>query len=64
MVDPDEVWEDYEDRRGKRCYYKKYSAVSYAKVVILIASEPCLVVTAYEAAHIKETQYPGLRQVR
>jgi hypothetical protein len=36
IVEPDEVWEDYEDRNRKRCYYKKYSSVSYAKVVVFI----------------------------
>jgi hypothetical protein len=64
IADPDEVWEDYEDRENKRCYYKKYSSVSYAKIVVSIASNPCVVITAYEISGIKETNYFGLRRVR
>jgi len=62
LAEPDEVWEDYEDRRRKRCYYKKYSG--YAKVVVFVAEDPCRVVTAYEIDRIKETKYFDLKRVR
>ena len=64
IADPDEVWEDYSDRKRRRCYYKKYSSISYAKVVVWVADEPCRVITAYEISQIKETKYPNLRRVR
>lgn len=64
MGEPDEVWEDYEDPRRKRCYYKKYSSCSYAKAVVWIADDPCRVATAYEINEIKETKYSNLKRVR
>ena len=64
ISNPDEVWEDYSDRRYRRCYYKKYSSISYAKVVVWIGDGPCNVITAYEISQIKEAKYPDLRRVR
>ncbi len=64
IEEPDEVWEDYDDARRKRCYYKRYSNCSYAKAVVWIADDPCRVVTAYEINNVKETNYPGLQRVR
>ncbi len=61
---PQEVWEEYSDKKNKACYYKKYSTVSYVKVVIWTTSIPYEVVTAYEINWIKETKYPGLRRLR
>lgn len=66
IENPDEVWQDYGDfskgKFNKRCYYKKYSATSYAKVVIRIRGNPREIVTAYELDYIKETKYTGLRR--
>lgn len=64
IAEPDEVWEDYQDRKNRRCYYKKYSTISYVKVVIWINSDPCMVVTAFEINYIKENKYPNLKKVR
>ncbi|OGN08976.1 MAG: hypothetical protein A3C61_02485 [Candidatus Yanofskybacteria bacterium RIFCSPHIGHO2_02_FULL_39_10] len=55
---------DYDDKKRKACYYKKYSAVSYVKVVIALRSNPREVVTAYEINKIKETSYPNLKRLR
>lgn len=62
IINPDEVWEDYSNKTKKRCYYKKYSAYSHAKVVIWVARKLCQVVTAYEIDYIKEKNYPGLKR--
>jgi hypothetical protein len=64
LTEPDEVWEDYNDRKRRRCYYKKYSSISYAKAVVFIADSPCRIVTAYEISYVKETKYPDLKRVR
>ena len=64
IADPDEVWEDYEDGRHKRCYYRKYSEFSYVKAVVWVWSNPCLVISAYEINKIKERNYPELRRLR
>ena len=61
---PHEVWEDYDDKRRKVCYYKKYSTATYVKVVIWIKSIPCEVVTAFEINKIKEVSYPNLKRLR
>jgi len=62
LCEPDEVWQDYDDKR-KRSYYKKYSAVSFAKAVVWIKSSPCQVVTAFEIDSVKESKYPGLKRI-
>jgi hypothetical protein len=64
LIDPDEVWEDHDDRKHRRCYYKKYSSVSYAKVVVFVNDDPCRVITAYEIGYIKEAKYIDLKRVR
>lgn len=64
IENPEEVWEDYQDKRNKQCYYKKYSMFTYVKVVIWMRDNPCQVITAYEIDHIKEENYPGLRRLR
>lgn len=64
IIDPEEVWEDYEDKKRKRCYYKKYSINDYVKVVIWIADNPCKVITAYSIDRIKERGYAKLKQIR
>ena len=62
LSDPDEVWPDKKDNR-KRCYYKKYSVCSYAKVVVWTSDEPYRVVSAYEIDKVKESQYPNLEKL-
>lgn len=62
--EPDAVWEDYDDPRRKRCYYKKYSGWSYAKAVVWAADNPCRIVTAYEISKMKEENHPHLKRVR
>lgn len=64
IKDPDEVWPDYSDKNRKACYYKKYSATTYVKVVVWIYSNPCHVVTAYETDKIKEMIYPELNRIK
>jgi hypothetical protein len=64
IIDPDEVWEDYEDRENRACYYKKYSDASYAKIVVWTGARGSRVVTAYETSHIKEAEYPELRRIK
>ena len=63
IINPDEVWEDYSDKKKKRCYYKKYSAYSYVKVVVWIDGRPCQVVTAYEIDRVKERNYVELKRL-
>lgn len=63
ISEPDEVWEDYQDKENKLCYYRKYSSVSYAKVVVWVGSNPCNIVTAYEIDNIKESNYPNLKRL-
>lgn len=60
---PDVIWEDQGDKEHKRCYYKKYSVRTYIKVVIWL-SNPNQVVTAFEIDYIKESKYPGLKQLK
>lgn len=60
---PGVVWEDQGDKEHKRCYYKKYSVNTYIKVVIWL-SNPNQVVTAFEIDYIKESKYPGLKQLK
>jgi hypothetical protein len=64
IENPEEVWEDYQDKKHKQCYYKKYSMFSYVKVVIWTEGNPCQVVTAYEIDYIKEENYPELQRLR
>ena len=65
IADPDEVWEDYGDRKNRRCYYKRYSGVIYAKAVVWItAVDVCHIVTAYQINYVKEMKYPDLKRVR
>jgi len=61
IMKPDEVWEDFGDKR-KRCYYKKYSQFTYAKAIVWIRHSPCQVVSAFEIDYIKENNYPNLRK--
>ena len=63
IIKPDEVWEDYQDKKNKRCYYKKYSTCSYAKAIVWIKTDPCSVVSAYEISDIKESKHPNLRKL-
>jgi len=63
IADPEVVWEDYADRKNRRCYYGKYSKNTYIKVVIWIKSTPCRVITAYEIDKVKEENYTGLKQI-
>lgn len=63
IIEPDEVWEDYEDSKTKRCYYKKYSTISYAKAIVWINANPCNVVSAFEITDIKESKYLNLRKL-
>lgn len=62
LSEPDEVWPNYQDNK-KRCYYKKYSIHSYAKVVVWVDNEPYSVVSAYETDKIKEKIYPELNSI-
>lgn len=62
LKNPDELWENYNDNK-KRCYYKKYSTRSYAKVIVWIHDKPYRVVSAYEVTYIKETKYPNLKRL-
>lgn len=64
IENPEEVYQDNDDKKRKACYYKKYSTASYVKVVIWIASKPCEVVTAFEIDKIKETEYPKLKRLK
>ena len=64
ITDPDYVWEDYGDKKNRRCYYRKYSTTTYVKVVVWVTSKPCVVVTAYEIDKIKEEHYSGLKQLK
>ena len=64
IQNPEEVWEDKSDKSSKRCYYKKYSANSYLKVIMWIANNPYRVVSAYEVDFIKETKYPELKRLK
>jgi len=61
---PTHVWQDYDDKKRKRCYYWKYSPETFVKVVIWVAEKPCVVVTAFLADWIKETKYPELKDIK
>jgi len=63
IEEPEEVWQDYQDKKNKRCYYRKYSSSSYAKVVIWTGGSLCSVVTAYEISNIKESKYLNLKRI-
>ena len=60
---PDEVWQDQQDAKTKRCHYRKYSATTYVKVVIWVGEKPFRVVSAFETNKVKETQYPKLKRL-
>jgi len=62
--EPIEVWPDYNDSNKKRCYYRKYSATSYIKVVVWFKESPCQVVTSYEIDYIKESNYLKLKRIK
>ncbi len=64
IENPEEVWQDNNDKKHKLCYYRKYSTVSYVKVVIWITAKFCEVVTAYEIDKIKEVKYPKLKRLK
>ena len=64
IINPDEVWQDYDEPSKRRCYYKKYSIYSYAKVVVYYNCEPAEVVTAYQINYVKEQKYSNLKQLR
>lgn len=63
LEDPEEVWQDYQDKKNKRCYYRKYSSFSYAKVVVWVGGSTYSVVTAYEINDIKEGKYSNIRKI-
>ena len=62
--EPDEIWQDFGSPKQKACYYRKYSTVSYIKVVVYTKSNPYTVITAYEINYIKEAKYPNLKRIR
>lgn len=64
LRNPEQVWQDYEDPKNKRCYYRKCSTSTYVKVVIWVKSKPRQVITAYETNIIKEGKYPKLKQLK
>jgi len=64
IENPEQVWEDKDNKWERRCYYKKYSTNSYVKAVVLIKSKPCCIISAFETNCIKETQYSDIRQVK
>lgn len=64
IKNPEQVWEDYSDKKNKRCYYKKYSIISYVKVVIWINGGPCQIVSAFETNKIKEEIYTNLKRLK
>jgi len=64
IINPKEVWEDYDDKDNKRCYYKKYSVNSYVKVVVWTTDNPCHIISAFETDRIKESIYPELKRLR
>lgn len=64
IANPEQVWQDYSDKKRKRCYYKKYSADSYVKVIIWALSDSCTIITAFETNFIKETKYPKLKRLK
>lgn len=66
IKNPEQVWPDYKDykkKKGKRCYYKKYSKNFYVKAVIWVDGDPCQVISAYLIDYIKESKYPELRRL-
>ena len=64
IIDPEEVWQDYDKPRYKRCYYKKYSTNTYVKAIIWITDNPCRVVSAFETPFIKESKYSELKRLK
>src|SRR3990167_9434997 len=61
---PEEVWQDQQDPKTKRCYYQKYSAGTYVKVVVWVQGKTYNIVSAFETNKIKETLYPKLKRLR
>src|SRR3989344_9226482 len=61
IENPEEVWEDQQDPKSKRCYYRKYSTGTYVKTVIWTQNNLCHVVSAFETNKIKEAMYPRLK---
>src|SRR3989344_9175304 len=61
IENPEEVWQDQQDPKMKRCYYRKYSVGTYVKVVAWMQGETCHIVSAFETNKIKETLYPKLK---
>ena len=61
IMDPDDVWENFGDKR-KRCYYKKYSQFTYAKAIVWVKNSPHRIVSAFEIDDIKESHYPNLKK--
>jgi hypothetical protein len=64
IEEPEEVWQDYSDKRRKRCYYKKYSISSYVKAVVWVDNNPCHIITAFQTNYIRENKYPTLKRLR
>ncbi|HSV94853.1 MAG TPA: PBECR2 nuclease fold domain-containing protein [Spirochaetia bacterium] len=64
LINPVEVWQDYNDPKNKWCYFRRCSAYSYAKVVVYRKGNPYEVVTAFEVNYIREQKYCGLKQIR
>lgn len=63
IENPSDVWEDYDDKKRKICYYRKYSVNTYVKAVILIKVNPWVIISAFSVNKIKELKYSGLRQI-
>ncbi len=61
---PEQVWEDKDNRKRKRCYYKKYSMNSYVKAIVLMIGSPYHIISAFETNYIKESKYPNLKQLK
>ena len=62
---PTEAWEDYGDKKHRKCYYKKYSKDTYVKAVIWFDSNPCYVISAFETNKIKEEIYqPDIKRLK
>jgi len=64
VKNPEIVWQDYNDKEHKRCYYKKYSNYSYVKVVIFVDGVFCRIVTAFQTNYIKESKYSELTRLK
>lgn len=64
IENPEQVWEDKDNKKRKKCYYKKYSIHSYVKAVVLTVGNPYNIISAFETNYIKETKYPHLKRLK